>query len=113
MFALPFLAHGAGQGMMSSYIGVVGLCPQLELYTWNSWYLVEHIGGNLLHLTHGDFDSQRILYSLTFRQMGVLLFAGYTVFLLIGSMATPDALQRRACLHNGGIRLLYVADRNS
>ncbi len=89
IISAPFFLSGNGHGLIEAYTGAVGFYQELDVYAWNGWYLVHHIGGHLLHLQHADVDSTKLLHLITFKQIGLLVYAAYTAFLLVGLWRRP------------------------
>ncbi len=88
---LPMAAAGRIAGVETSYTGTVGLFPYLSIDAFNPWALVKLFNIHVRHLPPqtARLDSVRWIGPVTPKRIGLLLFAGFTAFLMIGLWRRP------------------------
>jgi hypothetical protein len=94
--AVPHMAAGAGRQVTAAYTAAVGAYPLRTAHAYNGWYLLDrfdvHVRGMLF--PEDRLDSQPAVGRLSFRDLGLIGLAGYTLFLMlvVWRRPTPDAL---------------------
>jgi hypothetical protein len=84
LIAAPFFIAGAGRGLWNSYTGAVGHYPLLSVCANNFWMLMQTCTPAARQWTFpfGQNDDRPCIGDLTARQIGLGLFAIYTLMLL-------------------------------
>ena len=96
--AVPYVVRGAERPVLASYRGAVGYYPLRTVEAYNLWYVLDRIDIRLRGQPSGEarLDTRPFLGPLTHRDVGLVLIAGWTVFILAGLWRWPG---------NGGLIL--------
>jgi hypothetical protein len=88
--AVPYVAHGAAQPVLSSYHGAVGYYPLRTIEAYNLWYVLDRVDIRLRGQPSGvaRLDT-RAIGPLTHRDVGLALLAAWTAFILAGLWRWP------------------------
>jgi hypothetical protein len=88
--AVPYVVKGAAGPVLSSYHGAVGYYPLRTVEAYNLWYVLDRVDIRLRGQPSGEarVDTRR-LGPLTHRDVGLLLLAGWTAFILAGLWRWP------------------------
>jgi hypothetical protein len=96
--AAPYVVRGAARPVLASYHGAVGYYPLRTVEAYNLWYVLDRIDIRLRGQPSGEarLDTRPFLGPLTHRDVGLVLIAAWTVFILAGLWRWPG---------NGGLIL--------
>ena len=91
LICAPFFIAGQQKPVFKSYTGAINFYPGLTEGAFNGWQLVNYYNLVVRHepLADAGFDGQRIVGPITCRELGLLLFAGYTAWLCLGLARYP------------------------
>jgi hypothetical protein len=89
--AVPYVVRGAARPVLASYHGAVGYYPLRTVEAYNLWYVLDRIDIRLRGQPSGEarVDTRPFLGPLTHRDVGLVLIAGWTVFILAGLWRWP------------------------
>jgi 4-amino-4-deoxy-L-arabinose transferase-like glycosyltransferase len=89
--AMPYVARGAARPVLSSYHGAVGYYPLRTVEAYNLWYVLDRVDIRLRGQPSGEarLDTRPFVGPLTHRDVGLLLVAAWTVFILAGLWRWP------------------------
>jgi len=89
--AVPYVARGAARPVLASYHGAVGYYPLRTVEAYNLWYVLDRIDIRLRGQPSGEarVDTRPFLGPLTHRDVGLVLIAGWTLFILAGLWRWP------------------------
>ena len=89
--AVPYVVRGAERPVLASYRGAVGYYPLRTVEAYNLWYVLDRIDIRLRGQPSGEarLDTRPFLGPLTHRDVGLVLIAGWTVFILAGLWRWP------------------------
>jgi hypothetical protein len=89
--ALPYVAKGAGEPVVASYHAAVGYYPLRTVEAYNLWYALDRVDIRLRGLPSVEARvDTRTLGPFTHRDIGLLLLAGWTAFILAGLWRWPS-----------------------
>jgi len=89
--AMPYVARGAARPVLSSYHGAVGYYPLRTVEAYNLWYVLDRVDIRMRGQPSGEarLDTRPFVGPLTHRDVGLLLVAAWTVFILAGLWRWP------------------------
>jgi len=89
--AVPYVVRGAERPVLASYHGAVGYYPLRTVEAYNLWYVLDRVDIRLRGQPSGEarLDTRPFLGPLTHRDVGLVLIAGWTVFILAGLWRWP------------------------
>ena len=89
--AVPYVVRGASRPVLASYHGAVGYYPLRTVEAYNLWYVLDRVDIRLRGQPSGEarVDTRPFLGPLTHRDLGLILVAGWTVFILAGLWRWP------------------------
>jgi hypothetical protein len=89
--AVPYVVRGAARPVLASYHGAVGYYPLRTVEAYNLWYVLDRVDIRLRGQPSGEarVDTRKFLGPLTHRDAGLVLVAGWTVFILAGLWRWP------------------------
>ena len=89
--AVPYVVRGASRPVLASYHGAVGYYPLRTVEAYNLWYVLDRVDIRLRGQPSGEarVDTRPFLGPLTHRDVGLVLIAGWTVFILAGLWRWP------------------------
>ena len=89
--AMPYVARGAARPVLSSYHAAVGYYPLRTVEAYNVWYVLDRVDIRLRGQPSGEarLDTRPFVGPLTHRDVGLLLVAAWTVFILAGLWRWP------------------------
>ena len=89
--AVPYVVRGAERPVLASYHAAVGYYPLRTVEAYNLWYVLDRVDIRLRGQPSGEarLDTRPFLGPLTHRDVGLVLIAGWTVFILAGLWRWP------------------------
>jgi 4-amino-4-deoxy-L-arabinose transferase-like glycosyltransferase len=89
--AVPYVTRGAARPVLASYHGAVGYYPLRTVEAYNLWYVLDRVDIRLRGQPSGEarVDTRPFLGPWTHRDVGLVLVAGWTVFILAGLWRWP------------------------
>ena len=88
--AVPYVAQGAARPVLSSYHGAVGYYPLRTVEAYNLWYVLDRVDIRLRGQPSAEARADtRSIGPLTHRDVGFLLLAAWTAFILAGLWRWP------------------------
>ena len=88
--AVPYVAQGAARPVLSSYHGAVGYYPLRTVEAYNLWYVLDRVDIRLRGQPSAEARvDTRSIGPLTHRDVGLLLLAAWTAFILAGLWRWP------------------------
>ena len=89
--AMPYVLRGASKPVLASYHGAVGYYPLRTVEAYNLWYVLDRVDIRLRGQPSCEarVDTRPFVGPITHRDVGLVLIAGWTLFILAGLWRWP------------------------